>query len=260
MSRIDRFLITKEWCSAWPNCMQVAQLRCLSDHCPLILFVDEENWGPRPSWFLKCWSDTPGYKQFVTDKWKTLQVEGWGGYVLKEKFKLIKLALKEWHTSHAQNLSAKIASLKDRLAEFDGKEEVEELTDAECVELHGVSANIHSLSILNNSICWQQSRNQWLREGDANSKFFHSVMTSRRRHNTICSILVDGVRIEGVEPVRHAIFTHFARHFQLQNEVQPSMSNLHFRSLSMVEGGGLIKPFWWMNSRMLCGTVIVLKV
>ena len=41
----------------WPNCVQVAQLRGLSDHCPLILSVDEENWGPRPSRFLKCWSD-----------------------------------------------------------------------------------------------------------------------------------------------------------------------------------------------------------
>ena len=68
-------------------------------------------------------------------------------------------------------------------------------------------------------------------------------MSSRRRHNTICSVLVDGVRIEGVHPVRHAIYTHFAQHFKSQSEVRPSVSNLQFRSLSVVEGGGLIKPF-----------------
>lgn len=62
MSRIDRFFISKEWCLVWPNCIQVVQLRGLSDHCPLILSVDKENWGPRPLRFLKCWSDTPGYK------------------------------------------------------------------------------------------------------------------------------------------------------------------------------------------------------
>lgn len=153
MSRIDRFLISEEWCLIWPNCTQVAQLRGLSDHCPLILSVDEENWGPRPSRFLKCWSDTPGYKQFVINKWKSFQVEGWGGYVLKEKFKLIKVALKEWHSAHSQNLPVKISSLKDRLAELDSKGEVEELSEDECVEMHGVSENIHSLSRLNNSIC-----------------------------------------------------------------------------------------------------------
>jgi len=53
MSRIDRFLLYEEWYLEWPNCLQVAKLRGLSDHCPLILSVDEENWGPRSSRFLK---------------------------------------------------------------------------------------------------------------------------------------------------------------------------------------------------------------
>jgi hypothetical protein len=39
---------------------------------------------------LKCWRDIPGYQLFVRDKWKPLQVDGWGCYVLKEKLKLIK--------------------------------------------------------------------------------------------------------------------------------------------------------------------------
>ncbi|GAU28487.1 hypothetical protein TSUD_294900 [Trifolium subterraneum] len=48
MIRIDRFLLSEDWCLVWPNCVQHAQLRGLSDHCPLSLLVDEENWGPRP--------------------------------------------------------------------------------------------------------------------------------------------------------------------------------------------------------------------
>lgn len=52
MSRIDRFLLSEDWCLVWPNCVQVAHLRGLSDHSPLLLSVDEENWGPRPSRFL----------------------------------------------------------------------------------------------------------------------------------------------------------------------------------------------------------------
>ncbi|MCI28325.1 cysteine-rich receptor-like protein kinase, partial [Trifolium medium] len=104
MSRIDRFLLSEEWCLAWPNCMQMAQLRDLSDHCPLLLSVDEENWGPRPLRMLKCWQDIPGYKQFVVSTWRSLQIDGWGGFVLKEKLKLVKRALQEWHASHASNL------------------------------------------------------------------------------------------------------------------------------------------------------------
>jgi endonuclease/exonuclease/phosphatase family metal-dependent hydrolase len=43
MSRIDRYLLSEDWCLPWPNCIQVALLRGLSDHCPLQLSVDEEN-------------------------------------------------------------------------------------------------------------------------------------------------------------------------------------------------------------------------
>ncbi|XP_024628654.1 DNA-(apurinic or apyrimidinic site) endonuclease-like [Medicago truncatula] len=47
MSRLDRFLLSEAWCLLWPNCIQVGHLRGLSDHCPIVLSVDEENWGPR---------------------------------------------------------------------------------------------------------------------------------------------------------------------------------------------------------------------
>jgi len=78
MSRIDKFLLSEEWCFQWPNCIQAALLRGLLDHCPLVLSVDEANWGPRPNRMLNCWQDIPGYKQFVSDKWKSLHVDGWG--------------------------------------------------------------------------------------------------------------------------------------------------------------------------------------
>ncbi|CAJ2633139.1 exodeoxyribonuclease-like [Trifolium pratense] len=43
MSRLDRFLLSEEWCLTWPNCKQVAKLRGLSDHCPLVFSANEED-------------------------------------------------------------------------------------------------------------------------------------------------------------------------------------------------------------------------
>jgi len=47
MSRLDRFLLSEKWCEAWPNSFQVAYQRGLSDHVPIMLHVDDANWGPR---------------------------------------------------------------------------------------------------------------------------------------------------------------------------------------------------------------------
>ncbi|PNX69434.1 cysteine-rich receptor-like protein kinase, partial [Trifolium pratense] len=57
---------------------------------------------------LKCWKDIPGYNVFVREKWNSFQVDGWGGYVLKEKFKMIKVALRDWHLAHTQNIPSRI--------------------------------------------------------------------------------------------------------------------------------------------------------
>jgi hypothetical protein len=73
MSRIDRFLLSEKWCLTWPNCFQLASVRGLSDHCPIQLSIDEENWGPKPLRMLKCWDNFSGYNEFVSDRWKSFQ-------------------------------------------------------------------------------------------------------------------------------------------------------------------------------------------
>ncbi|GAU48515.1 hypothetical protein TSUD_244350 [Trifolium subterraneum] len=248
MSRLDRFLLSEEWCLTWPNCTQTASLRGLSDHCSLVLSANEDDWGSRPSRMLKCWRDVPGYKGFVKDKWNSFQVDGWGGFVLKEKLRMIKTALKDWHTAHAQNLPSRIESLKARLSTLDLKGEEEALSEDEINELHGISADIHSLSRMHASISWQQSRSLWLKEGDANSKYFHSVLAGRRRGNTISVIHADGVTLEGVLPIRQAVFSHFASHFKAINMERPRVGNLHFKSYKSPGPDGVnfgfIKDFW----------------
>lgn len=71
MSRLDLFLLSERWCLTWPNCFQLASSRVLSDHCPIQLSIDEENWSPRPLRMLHCWEKFTGYKEFVHEKWSS---------------------------------------------------------------------------------------------------------------------------------------------------------------------------------------------
>jgi hypothetical protein len=59
---------------------------------------------------------------------------------------------------------------------LDQKGDEEVLSEAKLAEFFRVTSDIHSLSRLQASISCQQSRSQWLKEGDANNKYFHSIL------------------------------------------------------------------------------------
>ncbi|PNX67795.1 cysteine-rich receptor-like protein kinase, partial [Trifolium pratense] len=54
---------------------------------------------------------------------------------------------------------------------------------------------------------------------------------------------VEGVTVEGVNPIRQAMASHFASHFKAISVDQPVVDNLIFNRLSPTESGSLTKPF-----------------
>lgn len=83
MSRLDRFLLSHEWLSCWPDCTQLVLERTFSDHCPILLKYSTQNWGPKPFRSLNCWFEDRRFKGFVEKTWSELNVQGWGAFVLK---------------------------------------------------------------------------------------------------------------------------------------------------------------------------------
>ncbi|XP_024626603.1 uncharacterized protein [Medicago truncatula] len=195
MSRLDRFLLSNKWCEKWPNCVQVAYQRGLSDHVPVLLYTDDTNWGPH----------------FVRDKWGSFSCHGWGGFVLKQKLKMMKASLMVWHQQRCQNLEGRMTEVKNKIAVLDEKGEVATLLEEE--------------------------------EGDANSKKFHGCMSRRRCKNAINFLYVEGVSVDGVHNIRAAVFNHFASHFKVVEANRPAIGCLPFRRLSYGEAGMLTKPF-----------------
>jgi len=70
------------------------------------------------------------------------------------------------------------------------------------------------------------------------------VLAGRRRHNSLSSITVDGEVVQGVNVVRHVVFTHFKNHFKSVRTERPTLGNVQFQRLSFMEGGNLIKLFF----------------
>ena len=156
---------------------------------------------------------------------------------------MMKACLKEWHTQHTQNLDGKISEVKNQIAILDSKGELSDLQEVEVRELHDLTVHLHSMAKTQNSIQWQKSHMNWLKEGDANSKYFQGYMSNRRRHNVINLVSVDGVSVEGVHNIRAAVFNHFSNHFKVVGANRPGVAGLPFRRLTYGEAGNLTEPF-----------------
>jgi len=61
--------------------------------------------------------------------------------------------------------------------------------------------------------------------------------------NSIVSLTVDGATIESVDGIRGAVFNHLSTHFRSVVVERPSVENLNFKMLNVVQCGDLTKPF-----------------
>jgi len=208
-----------------------------------VLTIDDSNWGPRLLRLLKCRAGYQGYAEFVREKLNAFSLDGWGGHVLKMKLRMIKFCLKEWHQQHTKNIEGKILDVKSRISSLDLKGEECDLLEEETEELRDLSVELHSLSRVHTSMNWQKARLNWVREGDANSKFFHNIMSLRQQRNSFHMVQVNGVQVEGVQNIRSAVLNHFTTHFQASTDDRPGVQDLNFRKLPFAQTGCLVRPF-----------------
>lgn len=114
-SRLDRMLVNNAWIQRWPNSRLKGLDRSISDHCPILMEIKSVDWGPKPFRSINAWLSHPSFKDFVTNRWQQYEVQGWGSFVIKEKFKLLKVDLKEWNEQVFGVIERNINSYRDEI-------------------------------------------------------------------------------------------------------------------------------------------------
>lgn len=165
MSMIDRVLVSEEWELAWGEVSLWALPRDVSDHCPLILKEGGWDWGPKPFRFNNLWLSNSSFKGVVEGLWREYRVEGWMGYVLKEKLKRLKVGIKEWHKDEYDELEEKVRRLVEEIIDLDSKGEEVLLVDSEVQTRKVNFEELWKLLKARDVMMVQRSRIKWLKEG-----------------------------------------------------------------------------------------------
>jgi hypothetical protein len=190
MSRIYRALVSEKWGKYWGICFLWALPRYVSDHCPLVLKTDTTDWGPKPFWFNNHWLENWKFKKVVERAWGNHDGSGWMRCVLKSKLKGLKGDIREWNKVEYGNVEMRLVSLRDDIEELDAKSEMGMLTMQEVEDRRLKFAELWRLWKSKESMLLQMSKSKWLKEGDANSKYFHRCIKSRALRNGIKTLNV----------------------------------------------------------------------
>lgn len=186
--RLDRMLINYDWACHFEGVRMEALPKCGSDHSPLILEGSiPESFKGAPFRFELMWLKHTELREKIQDWW-SIQVQGCAMYRFSKKLNWIKRRIKVWNREVFENIFETKGVLLGELKEIENRIQ----TEGRSLELGNqeLSTSRKLEKVLEREeIFWKQkSREQWLREGDRNTKFFHLSTMRHRTYNKITKI------------------------------------------------------------------------
>ncbi|GJZ30990.1 RNA-directed DNA polymerase, eukaryota [Tanacetum coccineum] len=119
MSKLDRFLISKDLLYLFPHLLGLCLDRHLSDHRPIIMFESKLDYGPIPFRMFHSWFKMEGFGKFVKDTWDSMNVMDSNGLIRKKKLQLLKNSIKSWVKEKKNSMNEANFSIKCKLTEVD---------------------------------------------------------------------------------------------------------------------------------------------
>ncbi|CAL1355574.1 unnamed protein product [Linum trigynum] len=183
--RLDRALCSQIWITQFPETLVKHFTDQGLDHRAILLSDQPYRRHCRPLFrFDARWADNPEVRAMVDYVWKE-EIQGTPMFQLWERLKKLRHLLYDWSRAGTTNSLRNIRTLQ---AEIDQIKLIHPV-DWEAVRPLETELNRQWEA---EEIYWQQkSRVNWLKKGDQNTSYFHTVTRTRRKKNFVAGLLND---------------------------------------------------------------------
>jgi hypothetical protein len=158
-------------------------------HCPLLLAEDKGPRRPRTFKFENFWASMPGFFDVVQKAWNEPVGHTDPYIILFHKLKKTALRLSEWSRSLFSKAKVHLQAALLVILRLDIAQEGRQLSTEERDLRARLKKRVICLAVLEKARKKQCARISNIKEGDANTKFFHRRVNARRRKNHIHRIM-----------------------------------------------------------------------
>ncbi|XP_061368621.1 uncharacterized protein LOC133311578 [Gastrolobium bilobum] len=177
--RLDRAMANGDWLARFDKATVKTLPRVYSDHNPLLikLFSNRTRWEERPFRLFPPWLDHPSFKQLLSENWS---------HDLMSHINLQQLVpvLRNWNSNTFGIINQRKNTILRRLNGIQISLETRQcdfLEDLESV----LRKELEEILSLEELLWFQKARTDWIKGGDRNTKYYHTLAISKRKRNRI---------------------------------------------------------------------------
>ncbi|CAN1238901.1 LINE-1 retrotransposable element ORF2 protein, partial [Linum grandiflorum] len=240
-SRLDCFLLSPSWINIFPHTAIQHLSDNGSDHRAILLTSDKNKYGPKKYFsFDSRWISNVEADSIISNSWRSSNPKGSKLFMFHSKLKDLRHNLVEWQKSGRTNSARKIIFLKDEI------NRIKLGTSTNWDLIRNLESKLEQELRLEDSYWKTKARNQWLLQGDRNTKYFHRIASFNRNKMHIAKLKDDkGDVLTSEEDKQQLAINYFKRLFS--SDIPPDFFPGHLcpslsKSVSNVQNAALIRP------------------
>ncbi|XP_048492374.1 uncharacterized protein LOC125493253 [Beta vulgaris subsp. vulgaris] len=187
-SRIDRIVVNDRWMEVFPDSVSMFFPESISDHCPcLVKLLSTSHNKPKPFRFFNMWTQSDRFISKVQEVWQE-DVSGVPMFRIVRKLKKLKKSLKELNRDKFADIEKQADEAYTKLLQAQQQVHEDPLNKQLYVLEEGARKEYLALNKARLSFLQQKVKQEWIKNGDANTGYFHACIKQRRCQNKVCRI------------------------------------------------------------------------